>query len=100
MTGPAVTWAFVAPRLAEKARIIVLDNCGRGLSDQRDGLMQTTGDYAEYAAGVIHELGVGPTIFVCHAMGARVAARRAGSGEAFLLRRPDPASRGMSAYRQ
>lgn len=86
ITSPAVTWAFVARRLAEKARIIVLDTRGRGLSDQRDGLMHTTGDYAEDAAGVIQELGLGPTVVVGHSMGARVAARLAAVYPALVSR--------------
>jgi len=77
ITSPAITWAFVARRLSEQACIFVLDSRGRGLSDQRDGLTHTTGDYAEDAAGIIQELGLGSAIVIGHSMGARVAARLA-----------------------
>jgi N-formylmaleamate deformylase len=86
ITSPAITWAFVARRLAEKARVIVLDSRGRGLSDQRNGLTHTTGDYAEDAAGVIQELGLGPAVVIGHSMGARVAARLAAVHPALVSR--------------
>jgi N-formylmaleamate deformylase len=86
ITSPAITWSFVAQRLAENARVIVLDNRGRGLSDQRNGLSHLTGDYAEDAAGVIQELGLAPAIVVGHSMGARVAARLAATYPSLLSR--------------
>jgi N-formylmaleamate deformylase len=73
--SPAITWGFVGERLARNARITIIDNRGRGLSDQRTGLGHTTGDYAEDAAGVIEELGLAPAVVLGHSMGARVAAR-------------------------
>src|ERR1051325_1090298 len=54
----------------------MLDNRGRGLSDQRPGLGHSTEDYAEDAAGVIEALGLAPTMVLGHSMGARVAAAR------------------------
>ena len=86
ITSPAITWAFVAKRLAAHTRVIVLDNRGRGLSDQRNGLSHTTGDYAEDAAGVIQELGLAPAVVIGHSMGARVAARLAATHPALVSR--------------
>ena len=82
ITSPAITWGFVGERLGRHARITILDNRGRGLSDQRPGLGHTTSDYADDAAGVIEALGLSPAIVLGHSMGARIAARLA-------ARRPD-----------
>src|SRR5262245_9006301 len=70
ITSPAITWAFVGERLAHFARVTIIDNRGRGLSDQRQGLGHSTGDYASDAAGVIETLGLSPAIVLGHSMGA------------------------------
>lgn len=77
ITSPAITWGFVAERIAQQAQVFVLDNRGRGLSDQRNGLSHTTADYAADAAAVIRTLDVGPMVVLGHSMGARIAARLA-----------------------
>jgi len=77
ITSPAITWGFVGEQLGRFAQVTILDNRGRGLSDQRAGLGHTTGDYADDAAGVIEALGLAPAIVLGHSMGARVAARLA-----------------------
>ena len=75
ITSPAITWGFVAERIAAHVRVTVLDNRGRGLSDQRSGLGHSTGDYARDAAGLIEALGLAPAVVLGHSMGARIAAR-------------------------
>jgi N-formylmaleamate deformylase len=73
--SPAISWGFVGERLARNVRVTIIDNRGRGLSDQRPGLGHATGDYADDAARVIEELGLFPAVVLGHSMGARVAAR-------------------------
>lgn len=77
ITSPAITWGFVGERLGAYARVTILDNRGRGLSDQRPGLGHTTGDYAADAAGVIEQLSLSPAVVLGHSMGARIAVRLA-----------------------
>jgi N-formylmaleamate deformylase len=75
ITSPAITWAFVAERLAASHRVIVPDIRGRGLSESRPGLGYTLDDYADDARGLIQELGLGQPTVIGHSMGARIAAR-------------------------
>jgi N-formylmaleamate deformylase len=82
ITSPAITWGIVGEQLGGQARVTILDNRGRGLSDQRPGLGHTTNDYADDAAGVIEALGLQPAVVLGHSMGGRIAARLA-------ARRPD-----------
>lgn len=77
ITSPAITWAFVAERLATSHRVIVPDIRGRGLSDSRPGLGYTLDDYADDARGLIQALGLKQPIVIGHSMGARIAARLA-----------------------
>jgi N-formylmaleamate deformylase len=77
ITSPAITWAFVAERLAASHRVVVPDIRGRGLSESRPGLGYTLDDYATDAHGLIQALGLGQLIVVGHSMGARIAARLA-----------------------
>jgi N-formylmaleamate deformylase len=75
ITSPAITWSFVAERLATTHRVLVLDIRGRGLSESRAGLGYTLDDYAQDLRGVIEVLGLGHPIVIGHSMGARIAAR-------------------------
>src|SRR6266852_5643797 len=75
ITSPAVTWAFVAERLATSHRVLVLDIRGRGLSESKSGLSYTLDDYAEDARSLIEVLGLKLPIVIGHSMGARIAAR-------------------------
>ena len=77
ITSPAMVWAFVARELAAFCHVYVLDNRGRGLSDQRPGLTYTLDDYAADTAGVIGELSIGPAVVLGHSMGGRIAIRTA-----------------------
>lgn len=73
ITTPAILWGFVSQRIAEYARVIAIDNRGRGLSDQRPGLGYRLQDYAADAAGVIEALHLENVVVLGHSMGARIA---------------------------
>lgn len=73
ITTPAILWGFVSQRIAEYARVIAIDNRGRGLSDQRPGLGYRLQDYAADAAGVIEALHLEDVVVLGHSMGARIA---------------------------
>jgi N-formylmaleamate deformylase len=76
ITSPAISWDFVAERLKDDARLIVVDVRGRGLSDQ-PASGYSLGDYAADTAGVIEALGLDRPILLGHSMGARIAAATA-----------------------
>jgi N-formylmaleamate deformylase len=73
--SPAISWGFVAERLARSAHVFVMDVRGRGLSDQRPGLGHRLDDYAADAAGLIEDLKINPAVVVGHSMGARIGIR-------------------------
>jgi N-formylmaleamate deformylase len=75
ITSTAMNWAFVARRIGEYAHVIVLDNRGRGLSDQRPGLGYSLDDYARDIHGVVQALGLSSPVVLGHSMGARIAIR-------------------------
>jgi N-formylmaleamate deformylase len=73
ITSPAITWGFVAEKLAVDYRMLVLDVRGRGLSDKpQNGF--TLPDYAFDVAAMIGELDLGRPAVIGHSMGARIAA--------------------------
>lgn len=72
ITSPAVTWGFVAERLAQKWEVHVLDVRGRGLSETGD-LDYTLDALADDAIAVAKTLGT--PVLMGHSMGARVALR-------------------------
>lgn len=74
ITSPAVTWGFVAERLAEKFDVHVLDVRGRGLSEAGD-LDYTLDAMADDAIALAQ--GMDKPIVLGHSMGARVAIRAA-----------------------
>ena len=78
ITSPAITWNFVAERLAAFASVVVLDVRGRGLSDTRAGLSYRLEDCAKDALGVIEQLGLESPIVLGHSMGGRIAAALGG----------------------
>ena len=77
ITSPAVTWDFVARRLAGFAHVMTLDNRGRGLSSGGAHLHYRLTDYAADTAGVITQLGLDRPFVLGHSMGARIALRLA-----------------------
>lgn len=77
ITTPAILWGFVSARIAPYARVIALDNRGRGLSDQQPGLRYRLEDYAADAAGVIEALALKDVVVLGHSMGARIGIKLA-----------------------
>lgn len=75
ITSPAVTWSFVAERLASTHRVFVLDIRGRGLSESRSGLSYRVDDYAQDARAFVETLSLERPVVIGHSMGARIAAR-------------------------
>ncbi|MER0240170.1 alpha/beta hydrolase [Fulvimarina sp. MAC8] len=76
ITSPAITWNFVAERLAETYDVHVLDVRGRGLSQAGD-LDYSLDAMAEDAIAVVSAAGLGKPIVLGHSMGARTAIRAA-----------------------
>lgn len=76
ITSPAITWGFVAERLAEDFDVHVLDVRGRGLSQAGD-LDYSLDAMAEDAVAVTEAAGLETPIVLGHSMGARNAIRAA-----------------------
>ncbi|MDO6616903.1 MULTISPECIES: alpha/beta fold hydrolase [Pacificibacter] len=74
ITSPAITWGFVAERLAESFDVHVLDVRGRGLSEAGD--LDYTLDAMAADALALAEV-MGQPIVMGHSMGARTAIRAA-----------------------
>ncbi|MBM1817312.1 alpha/beta fold hydrolase [Pseudosulfitobacter pseudonitzschiae] len=72
ITSPAVTWGFVAERLADRFEVHVLDVRGRGLSETGD-LDYTLDALADDAIALARQMG--NPIVMGHSMGARIAIR-------------------------
>jgi N-formylmaleamate deformylase len=73
ITSPAITWGFIAERLADGHRVVVLDVRGRGLSDKpKTGF--TLPDYAADVAALVEALGLERPDVLGHSMGARITA--------------------------
>jgi N-formylmaleamate deformylase len=77
ITTPAILWSFVSARIGSYARVITLDNRGRGLSDRGPGLSYGLDDYAADTAGLIETLGLSKPIVLGHSLGARIGIRLA-----------------------
>ena len=86
ITSPAITWGFVAERLAETNDVYVLDVRGRGLSstgpDLDYGLDAMAADVVAFADG----LKLAAPALLGHSMGARIAMRAAISATARFSR--------------
>lgn len=77
ITSPAITWGFVAERLAQHYDVHVLDFRGRGLSESRPGLDASLDAMAADVTGLLDVLQWREAIVLGHSMGARVAIRAA-----------------------
>lgn len=80
ITSPAITWGFVAERLADAFDVHVLDVRGRGLSETGD--LDYTLDALAADAVALAEVMDQP-IVLGHSMGARTAIRAAATKDAF-----------------
>jgi N-formylmaleamate deformylase len=72
ITSPAITMDFVARRIGDLVRPIVLDVRGRGLSDGGEGY--SLEEYAEDTEALIRGFGLDAPLLLGHSMGARVVA--------------------------
>jgi N-formylmaleamate deformylase len=77
ITSPAVTWGFVAERLAKHFDVHVLDFRGRGLSTSAPGMDASLDAMASDVLALLRELDWSSAIVLGHSMGARVAIRAA-----------------------
>src|SRR3546814_19445182 len=75
ITSPAITWVFIAERLAERYDVYVLDVRGRGLSQADPNLDYSLDACASDVTGFVRALGIGDYHLVGHSMGARIAIR-------------------------
>jgi N-formylmaleamate deformylase len=77
ITSPAVTWGFVAERLARHFDVHVLDFRGRGLSSSGPDMDASLGAMAADVLELLQVLGWTGATLLGHSMGARVAVRAA-----------------------
>lgn len=77
ITSPAITWGFVAERLAQHHDVHVLDFRGRGLSESRPGLDASLDAMAHDVTALLEVLQWREATVLGHSMGARVAIRAA-----------------------
>lgn len=76
ITSPAITWGFVAERLAQGFDVHVLDVRGRGLSQGGD-LDYALDALADDAIALVAACGLTAPVVLGHSMGARIAIRAA-----------------------
>ncbi|RIX98491.1 alpha/beta fold hydrolase [Aureimonas flava] len=77
ITSPAVTWTFVAERLAQVFDVFVLDVRGRGLSSTGPDLDYGLDAMADDLTGFVAAKGLSGVTVLGHSMGARIAVRAA-----------------------
>ena len=99
ITSPAVTWGFIAERLATRFEVHVLDVRGRGLSETGD-LDYTLDAMADDAIAVAEQMN--SPIVMGHSMGARIAiranARNAAPFAGYILVDPPMSGPNRRAY--
>jgi N-formylmaleamate deformylase len=101
ITSPAITWGFVAERLAERFDVYVLDVRGRGLSQAGPGLDYGIDVCADDISGFCAALSLAAPMALGHSMGARHLIRAAARGGIFdrlLLIDPPVSGPGRRAY--
>jgi len=86
ITSPAITWGFVAERLAEHLDVYTLDVRGRGLSESGNHLDYDLDAYARDAEDFIAALALENCVVLGHSMGARIAVRLARTAPSSLGR--------------
>lgn len=77
ITSPAISMDFVARRLTDLVRPVVVDLRGRGLSDAPDDGDYSLGAYADDVEAAVEGLELGRTVLLGHSLGARIAAAAA-----------------------
>jgi N-formylmaleamate deformylase len=77
ITSPAITWGFVAERLARHFDVHVLDFRGRGLSSSEPGLLASLDAMASDVLELMNVMDWQAVTVLGHSMGARVAIRAA-----------------------
>ena len=101
ITSPAITWEFVAERLADEYRVLILDVRGRGLSDKPAHGFSLR-DYADDLAAMVRELGLARPALLGHSMGARIVAAFAvlhpGSAGPLVIADPPLSGPGRDPY--
>ncbi|MFD2238027.1 alpha/beta fold hydrolase [Aureimonas populi] len=102
ITSPAITWGFVAERLAQAFDVHVLDVRGRGLSSSGPGLDYGLDAMADDLSALIGALGLSGVTVLGHSMGARIAVRAASRNaagmERLVLVDPPVSGPGRRAY--
>lgn len=102
ITSPAITWGFVAERLAQHFDVHVLDFRGRGLSFSAPGMDASLDAMAADVLDLLDVLGWSSATLLGHSMGARVAIRAAALDPArmakLLLVDPPMSGPGRRAY--
>lgn len=86
ITSPAITWGFVAERLADTHDVYVLDVRGRGLSSTGPDLAYDLGSYAADVTAFAEALKLDDYVLLGHSMGARIGIRTAAGGDGRLAR--------------
>ncbi|CAN7712407.1 alpha/beta hydrolase [Phyllobacterium sp. LjRoot231] len=86
ITSPAVTWGFVAERLAERYDVYAVDVRGRGLSSTGPDLDYGLDSMAEDVIAFAQALDLDSPALLGHSMGARIAMRASTSAEASFSR--------------